>query len=142
MSRPRGTKVRSTRQAAAVVAAMSGLPAFCGARQIRDAVRSADVQVGAATVYRHLRVLAEQGSVDTIRGEGGEALYRLRRAAFTYYLTCRDCERSIEVDGREIWDWGQRAASRAGFTLTGHTVALRGLCPAHVVPAGPGASGG
>jgi Fur family ferric uptake transcriptional regulator len=130
MPQPRGTRVRSTRQAAAVVAALSGMPVFCGARQIRDAVRSAGVQVGAATVYRHLRVLAEQGSVDTIRGAGGEALYRLRRGVFTHYLTCRDCERSVEVDGREVWDWAQEAASRAGFTLTGHTVELRGLCPA------------
>lgn len=140
MPQPRGTKVRSTRQAAAIVTAMSGMPVFCGARQIRDAVRGAGVQVGAATVYRHLRVLAEQGNVDTIRGDGGQVLYRLRRDAFTYYLTCRNCERGIEVDGREIWDWAQRAARRAGFILTGHTVELRGLCPAHVVPAGPGAS--
>ncbi len=140
MPQPRGTRVRATTQAATVVAALSGMPAFTRAREIRDAVRRAGVQVGAATVYRHLRVLAEQGSVDTIRGPGGEALYRLRRRPLTHYLTCRECGRGTEVDGREIRDWAQRAASLAGFTLTGHVVELSGLCPAHPSHAGTGAS--
>jgi Fur family transcriptional regulator, ferric uptake regulator len=131
MPQPRGTKVRYTRQAAAVVAVMAGMPAFCGAREICAAIRRDGGRVGLATVYRHLRVLAEQGSVDTIRGVGGETRYRLRRGSFTHHLTCRVCGRSAEVDGREVWDWAQRVAARAGFTLTGHAVELSGLCPAH-----------
>ena len=50
---------------------------------------------------------------------------------FTHHLTCRVCGHSAEVDGREVWDWAQRAAAQAGFTLTGHTVELAGVCPAH-----------
>jgi Fur family transcriptional regulator, ferric uptake regulator len=131
MPQPRGTKVRYTRQAAAVVAVMSGMPAFCDARDIHEAVRRTGGQVGLATVYRHLRVLAEQGSVDTIRGAGGAILYRLRRGSFTHHLTCRVCGHSVEVDGREVWEWAQRVALLEGFTLTGHTVELAGVCPAH-----------
>jgi Fur family transcriptional regulator, ferric uptake regulator len=138
---PRATRVRSTRQATAVVKAMTAMPAFCGAREIRDAARRAGVQVGVATVYRHLRVLAEQGSVDTLRGPGGETRYRLRRGTFTHHLTCRQCERSTEVEGREVWDWAQQVAARAGFTLTGHAVELTGLCPAHASHADPEAGG-
>ena len=131
MPQPRGTTVRYTRQAAAVVAVMSGMPVFCDARGIHEVVRWTGGRVGLATVYRHLRVLAEQGSVDTIRGAGSETRYRLRRGSFTHHLTCRVCGHSVEVDGREVWDWAQRAASLAGFTLTGHTVELAGVCPAH-----------
>ena len=57
--------------------------------------------------------------MDTIRGAGGEVLYRLRRGAFTHYLACRECGRSVEVDGREIWNWAQRAVAQAGFTPSG-----------------------
>lgn len=141
MPPPRPTRVRSTRQAAAVVQAMTAMPAFHGAQEIRDAASRAGVQVGVATVYRHLRVLAEQGSVDIIRGPGGETRYRLRRAIFTHHLTCRQCERSTEVDGRKVWDWAQQVAASTGFTLTGHTVELTGLCPAHASHADPEASG-
>ena len=131
MPQPRGTRVRHTRQAAAVIAVMAGMTAFSDARDIREAVRRAGGRVGLATVYRHLRVLAEQGRVDTIRGAGGQALYRLRRDSLTHHLTCRVCGRTAEVDGHEVWEWARQVALLAGFTLTGHTVELTGVCPAH-----------
>ena len=135
MPQPQGTRVRYTRQAAAVIAVMSGMPAFSDARGIREAVRRAGGRVGLMTVYRHLRVLAEQGRVDTIHGARGQALYRLRPDGFTHHLTCRVCGRTAEVDGREVWEWARRVAFLAGFTLTGHTVELTGVCPAHAIDA-------
>jgi Fur family transcriptional regulator, ferric uptake regulator len=131
MSQPHGTRVRHTGQAAAVIAVMSGMPAFSGARDIREAVRRAGGRVGLATVYRHLRVLAEQGCVDIVRGGGGQTLYRLRPDRFTCHLICRVCGRTAEVDGHEVWEWARQAAFLAGFTLTGHTVELTGVCAAH-----------
>lgn len=131
MPQPRGTKMRYTRQAAVVVGVMSEMPAFSDARDIHEAVRRTGGRVGLATVYRHLRVLAEQGSGDTIRGAGGETRYRLRCCSFTHHLICRVCGRSVEVDGREIWEWARRVASRTGYTLTGYAVELAGECPAH-----------
>jgi Fur family transcriptional regulator, ferric uptake regulator len=135
MPQPQGTRVRYTRQAAAVIAVMSGMPAFSDARGIREAVRRAGGRVGLMTVYRHLRVLAEQGRVDTIHGARGQALYRLRPDGFTHHLTCRVCGRTAEVDGREVWEWARQVAFLAGFTLTGHTVELTGVCPAHAIDA-------
>jgi Fur family ferric uptake transcriptional regulator len=131
MPQPLGTRVRYTRQAAAVIAVMSGLPAFSGARDIRDAVRRAGGRVGLATVYRHLRVLAEDGRVDTVHGTGGQTLYRLRHDGFTNHLTCRVCGRAVEVDGHEVWEWARQVAFLAGFTLTGHVVELTGVCADH-----------
>jgi len=131
MPQPQGTRVRRTRQAAAVIAVMSGMPAFSDARDIREAVRRAGGRVGLATVYRHLRVLAEQGHVDTIHGAGGQTLYRLRPDGFTHHLTCRVCGRTAEVDGNVVWEWAREVAFLAGFTLTGHTVELTGVCAAH-----------
>lgn len=131
MPQPQGTRVRYSRQAAALIAVMSGMPAFSDARDIREAVRLAGGWVGLATVYRHLRVLAEQGRVDTIHGAGGRILYRLRPDGFTHHLTCRVCGRTVEVDGHEVWEWARQVAFLAGFTLTGHMVELTGVCAAH-----------
>jgi len=105
--RRRGTKVRSTRQAAAVVAVLSVLPGYRGARDIHPSLHRDGGQAGLATVYRHLRVLTEQGAVDTIRGASGETLYCVRRDNFTRFLTCRACGHSVEVDGREIREWAE-----------------------------------
>jgi Fur family transcriptional regulator, ferric uptake regulator len=38
-------------------------------------------RTGLTTVYRHLRVLTEQGRVDTIRAASGQTLYRRARPA-------------------------------------------------------------
>ena len=126
-----GTRVRATRQAAAVIAVMSGMRAFCGARDIYDALCRRGQHVGLATVYRHLHVLAERGEVDTIYTASGESRYRLRASTATCHLICRSCGRIVAVDGSEILDWGKQVAAEAGFTFTGYTVGLSGLCPAH-----------
>jgi Fur family ferric uptake transcriptional regulator len=126
-----GTRVRATRQAAAVIAVMSGMRAFCGARDIYDALRRRGQHVGLATVYRHLHVLAERGEVDTIHAADGETRYRLRLSSATCHLVCRACGRVVAVDGSEVLDWAKQVAAEAGFTFTGYTVELSGLCPAH-----------
>jgi Fur family ferric uptake transcriptional regulator len=126
-----GTRVRATRQAAAIVAVMSRMRAFCGARDIYDTLRGDGRPVGLATVYRHLHVLAERGEIDTIRAATGESRYRLRPGSATCHLICRACGSVVEADGNEIRDWAGQVAAGAGFTLTGYTVGLSGLCPAH-----------
>jgi Fur family transcriptional regulator, ferric uptake regulator len=141
MAQPQGTRTRYTRQAAAVIAVMSGMPAFSDARDIREAVRLAGGRVGLATVYRHLRVLAEEGRVDAVRGAGGQTMYRLRRDDHSHHLTCRVCGRAVEVDGHGVWEWAGQVARLAGFTLTGYTVELTGVCPAHAEGAGHADSG-
>jgi Fur family ferric uptake transcriptional regulator len=73
--------VRSTRQARAVAAVLPTLPGFRSAQEIHAALRAGGERIGIATVYRQLRFLAGQGSVDTIRGGNGEMLYRQRRVS-------------------------------------------------------------
>ena len=69
--------------------------------------------------------------MDTIRSAGGQTRYRLRPDGFTHHLACRVCGRMAEVDGHEVWEWARQVAFLAGFTLTGHTVELTGVCAAH-----------
>jgi Fur family ferric uptake transcriptional regulator len=126
----RGTKVRGTRQAAALVAALDNLPGFCSAQQIHAELRRRGEHIGLTTVYRHLQVLSEEGSVDSIRDDNGETLYRqCVTSGHHHHLTCRNCGRSVEVEGRAVEQWAERVARDAGFTDVGHTVELFGLCP-------------
>jgi len=137
MPQARGTRARDTRQAAAVIAVMSAAPSFCGAREIHDDVQRHGQAIGLATVYRHLRVLAEHGSVEVVRSADGQARYRLRRGGITHLLTCRVCGRAVEVDGTEVWEWARQVAAEAGFTLTRHVVELAGVCPEHTATHAP-----
>jgi Fur family transcriptional regulator, ferric uptake regulator len=129
-SRPLGTRVRGTRQAEAIAAVLDRLPGFASAQQIHAALRARGEQVGLTTVYRHLQALSETDRVDAIRDGAGETLYRrCRTGAHHHHLTCRNCGRSVEVEGRAVERWADQVAAQAGFTEVGHTVELFGLCP-------------
>ena len=130
-TRGRGTRVRGTRQAEALAVALERMPGFSSAQQIHAELRNQGEQVGLTTVYRHLQVLSEDGTVDTIRDAGGETLYRRCRSdAHHHHLTCRKCGTSVEVEGRAVERWAEQVAAEAGFTDVGHTVELFGCCPA------------
>jgi Fur family transcriptional regulator, ferric uptake regulator len=126
----RGTRVRGTRQAEALSLVLDRLPGFCSAQQIHAELRQRGEHIGLTTVYRHLQVLSEDGRVDTIRDASGETLYRKCRSdAHHHHLTCRNCGRSVEVEGRAVEHWAEQVAREAGFSDVGHTVELFGLCP-------------
>lgn len=123
--------MRGTRQAEALAVALERMPGFSSAQQIHAELRNQGEQVGLTTVYRHLQVLSEDGTVDTIRDAGGETLYRrCRTDTHHHHLTCRKCGTSVEVEGRAVERWAEQVAAEAGFTDIGHTVELFGFCPA------------
>jgi Fur family ferric uptake transcriptional regulator len=125
-----GTRVRGTRQAEVLSAALDSLSGFCSAQQIHAELRRHGEQIGLTTVYRHLQVLSEDGRVDTIRDPSGETLYRrCRSSAHHHHLTCRNCGRSVEVEGRAVERWAEQVATEAGFVDVDHTVELFGVCP-------------
>jgi Fur family transcriptional regulator, ferric uptake regulator len=126
----RGTRARGTKQAQALAAALAGLPGFCSAQEIHAELRRKGEHVGLATVYRHLQALSERGSVDAIRDASGETLYRqCGTTVHHHHLTCRNCGRSVEVEGRAVEQWAERVTAEAGFSDVNHTVELFGLCP-------------
>ena len=95
----------------------ASLPGFRSAQEIHAELRRQGETVGLTTVYRHLQVLSEQGVIDTIRDPSGEALYRqCDSTAHHHHLTCRDCGRSVEVEGRAVEQWAEKVAAEAGFT--------------------------
>jgi Fur family transcriptional regulator, ferric uptake regulator len=125
-----GTRVRGTRQAEALSAALDRLAGFASAQQIHAELLGSGERIGLTTVYRHLQVLSEDGRVDTIRDANGETLYRrCRTSAHHHHLTCRSCGRSVEVEGSAVERWAEQVAAEAGFTDVDHTVELFGSCP-------------
>ena len=70
------------------------------------------------------------------KGHFSAALVQLKKAAETdnghhHHLVCRECGRSVEVEGPEVEQWAERVAAAAGYTDISHTVELFGLCANH-----------
>ena len=67
---------RTTRQRAAVAAVFDELDGFHSAQEVHARLRTAGDTVGLSTVYRAVQALADDGELDSIRTDSGEALYR------------------------------------------------------------------
>jgi len=119
---------RATRQRAAVSAVLDRLDNFRSAQEIHTELRRAGEDVGLATVYRTLQALTEAGEVDVLRSDSGEAAYRRCSAHHHHHLVCRQCGRTVEVEGPAVESWALRVADEHGFSDISHTVEIFGLC--------------
>lgn len=122
---------RMTRQRSAITTALVGLDDFRSAQQLHAQLRASGTEIGLATVYRTLAALAEEGVVDVLRTDDGEARYRrCSRREHHHHLVCRVCGTAVELDGPGIEEWAAAMGARYGFRDVAHTMELVGTCPA------------
>lgn len=122
------TPRRSTRQRAAVLAALADQPDFTSAQDLHARLRADGTRVGLATVYRTLQTMAADDEVDVLRGDDGEVRYRQCSEGHHHHLVCRECGRTVEVAGRAVERWADSVSAEHGFTEVSHTMELIGLC--------------
>lgn len=120
--------IRSTKQRAAVLAALAEVDDFRSTQELHDYLRRRGDAVGLTTVYRTLQALAEAGEVDVIVREDGESVYRQCSSTHHHHLVCRDCGRTVEVEGPAVERWATRVAEDHGFTDVSHTLEIFGVC--------------
>ncbi|WP_432491250.1 MULTISPECIES: Fur family transcriptional regulator [Kineococcus] len=119
---------RSTKQRSAVSAALDEADAFVSAQDLHARLRARGDSVGLATVYRALQALAEDGDVDVLRTDDGEAVYRRCSTGHHHHLVCRSCGRTVEVEGPTVESWARRVGAEHGFTQVEHVVEVFGVC--------------
>ncbi len=118
-----------TRQQDAITAALDGADGFRSAQELHAVLRSAGDRVGLTTVYRTLQALAETGQIDVLRTDDGESVYRrCGSSRHHHHLVCRDCGRSVEVEGPAVERWAERVAVQHGFRDVSHTLEIFGRC--------------
>jgi Fur family transcriptional regulator, ferric uptake regulator len=120
----------ATRQRSALLALLEELDGFRSAQELHGLLADRDERVGLATVYRNLQVLVEDGWVDVLRGDDGEAAYRRCSTVHHHHLVCRSCGRAVEVADAPVERWATRVADEHGFTDVRHRVELFGTCAA------------
>jgi Fur family transcriptional regulator, ferric uptake regulator len=122
---------RSTRQRAAVAAALDEVDEFRSAQELHDMLKHRGDSVGLTTVYRTLQSLADAGEVDVLRTTDGEAVYRrCSSGEHHHHLVCRSCGATVEVEGPAVERWTTSMAAEHGFTAVSHTLEIFGTCAA------------
>ena len=120
---------RPTRQRRAVATVLESLDDFRSAQEIHDLIRRGGDAVGLTTVYRTLQGLVDDGDVDVLRNDEGEALFRRCSAGHHHHLVCRTCGRTVEVEGPAVERWTSAIAAEHGFANISHNLEIFGTCP-------------
>lgn len=119
---------RATRQRAAILDLLDKERTFLSARQIHAQLMRKDREVALATVYRALKTLSQQGTLDVITGDS-ESLYCLcDSSGHHHHLVCRYCGVSVELQNPALESWADRVADEHGFEAVDHTLELYGTC--------------
>ena len=87
-----------------------------------------DPGISLATVYRTLQQMAADGSIDMLRTAEGEAVYRACSTGHHHHLVCRECGRTVEVEGPAVERWAHKISEEHGFTDVQHTLEIFGTC--------------
>ncbi|SOC54970.1 Fur family transcriptional regulator [Ornithinimicrobium cerasi] len=122
------TRRRPTRQQAAVIDLLGSSEDFTSAQDLHARLRGTGATVGLATVYRTLATLAESGEVDVLRTDDGESVYRKCSTGHHHHLVCRDCGRTVEIEGPAVERWADSVAAEHGFRDVSHTLEIFGTC--------------
>jgi Fur family ferric uptake transcriptional regulator len=117
---------RHTRQRAAIAAAFEGPGGPLGAMEVLELARRVVPGLGAATVYRALASLLEEGVLTVVHLPGQAPRYERAGKDHHHHFHCRGCGRAFELEGCTE---GVQALAPAGFRVEGHEIVLSGLCP-------------
>jgi Fur family ferric uptake transcriptional regulator len=111
-----------------VIGALKRQSRFTSAQSVYQMLRKDGESTGLATVYRTLQKAAAKNTVDVLRTDDGEALYRLCETGHHHHLVCTSCGKTIEVEGSAVERWANTVAKNHGFRKVSHVVELFGLC--------------
>lgn len=119
---------RPTRQRTAIEADIDRSDEFRSAQEVHASLVAGGDKIGLATVYRTLQAMVDEDALDSLRTDDGEIVYRRCSTGHHHHLVCRDCGRTVEVEGPAVERWADKVSAEHGFTDVSHTLELFGRC--------------
>jgi len=119
-----------TRQRRAVLNAIVGSQARMSAADIYARAGRECHDLGLATVYRTLDILAEIGAIRRVHLDDGCEGFAAASAEHGHHLVCRQCSATVEIEGCDLTGMLRRVEASTGFKVDEHWLELVGRCPA------------
>lgn len=119
---------RPTKQRTAIESDLERSEEFRSAQQVHASLHAHGDKIGLATVYRTLQAMVDEGLVDHLRTDDGEQAYRRCSTGHHHHLVCRDCGRTVEIEGQAVERWTDAISAEHGFSDVSHTLELVGRC--------------
>jgi len=99
------------------------------AEDVYRALMADNVEIGLATVYRVLTQFEQAGLLTRSQFDSGKAVFELNEGDHHDHLVCTHCGRVEEFFDEVIERRQHNIAKDHNFLLTGHAMALYGVCP-------------
>lgn len=119
---------RLTRQRKAVLGALLHAVSGVTAAEVFQLARNACPDLGLATVYRTLEMLAEVGAVRRVHGDDRCEAYVPTTGGHGHTVVCSGCGRVGEFTACDMSPVVAAAAAETGFAIDGHFLQLSGTC--------------
>lgn len=118
---------RSTRQRSAIRTVLEAAARPLSPQEIHAGVQVSVPEIGMATVYRNLKLLLDEGEIQSVTLPGENARYEAARLAHHHHhhFHCTQCDRVFEVEG---CPGPMHELAPAGFTVVRHDLTLYGTC--------------
>ncbi len=120
--------LKGTRQRDLIVEAFFAARRHVTVEELLERVRQQDPRVGAATVYRTMKLLVESGLASARQFGEGQARYEMAGDRHHDHLICTRCGTIVEFENDRIEAMQEVVARRHGFSVTHHKMELYGLC--------------
>ncbi|HEY2028729.1 MAG TPA: transcriptional repressor [Myxococcales bacterium] len=123
--------LKATRQRDLIVETFFSTSGHLSVDELLDKAKQRDPTLGAATVYRTMKILADAGLASARHFEGGQTRYEAALDRHHHdHLICTSCGNITEFENERIEELQDRVASEHDFTVTHHKLELYGLCSA------------
>jgi Fur family ferric uptake transcriptional regulator len=116
---------RTTRQRDAIASAIRASRRPLSPAEVLEKARASVNALGLATVYRTLKLLVADGSVQAISLPGDNPRYETAGSAHHHHFRCNTCRRVYDVAG---CPGDLRRLAPRGFRVERHDVTLYGRC--------------
>ncbi len=118
---------RSTRQRTAIRTAIDVAARPLTPQEILTAVRASVPEIGIATIYRNLKLLLDEGTIEAVNLPGESPRYEMHHSAHHHHhhFHCSRCDRVFDVKG---CPGSMDNLAPDGFLIERHEITLYGLC--------------
>ena len=122
-----GQGLKQTRQRDTILKEFVSAKGHLTVEDLYERVRERNPEIGAATVYRTLKLFCEAGIASPIHFQAGVTLYEYRSAHHDH-LICVGCGEIVEFECSMIEQSQLDIAAEYGYRLVNHRHDLYGFC--------------
>ncbi|WP_028574584.1 Fur family transcriptional regulator [Desulfonatronovibrio hydrogenovorans] len=115
----------NTRQRQAIIRCLRQAHGPMNPQEVHQQAGKEVVGLGIATVYRNLKLLAEDGKIRELAFPGEGSRYEIAGLEHHHHFLCRDCDKVFCIQG---CPGGLSSMTPEGFSLEGHEIVLYGRC--------------